>query len=102
MRRNAILSELLANALGEIRADDHDEANAAIEHAVHLGLRHVPQTLHPSEHRRHRPIAMQEGSPPGRQDARQVIYQTAAGYVCKTANDASLDWVMAQDVFNWP
>src|SRR5262249_53772811 len=51
-----LLSQLPYDAVRVVIADDHHEADAHVEHAVHLRLVHVPQPLQPVEDRRPLPL----------------------------------------------
>src|SRR5262245_59952229 len=79
-RRHAVFHQAALDALGEVAADDHDEADAVVEDGVHFLLLELADLLEPGEHRRHGPAAaLEEDALARRQDARDVARQALAG-----------------------
>src|SRR5438094_1532483 len=67
-------------ALGVARRDHDHHADAAIEYAMHFGVRDVAFALQPIEDRRPRPsLTLEPRLKLGRQNARHVFDETAAG-----------------------
>src|SRR5262249_46147230 len=95
--------QLPLHALGEIRADDHHEADAQVKNALHLRLLDVAEALQPREDGWNLPLsAADENAPSGRQNARHVVDQTAPGDVRQAPYDAPLHRVVLQQILDRP
>src|SRR5258708_10618642 len=79
---DAILGELALDVRDIIGADNHHEADALVEDAIHLGLVDVSQAPEPTEDRKNFPTAAADEHPPSRrQHARNGVNQSSSGYV---------------------
>lgn len=95
---NALVSQLVADALDVKGADDHHQSQAHVEDAFHFIRIDIPELLNPGKNGRNGPTApLNDSVCASRQDAIQVSMQSAPGDMGDTMNDM-FDLVVRQNV----